>query len=325
MHRRKFVKGLASAGAGYVAASLPLGQQVWASYPSKPVTILVPFAAGGGGDILTRAIADHARNKRSIPVGVEYRPGAGATIAPSQVARAEPDGATLGLYSVSPFLTVPHLQKLSYDTTKDFTFIAIYAFIPIAMYAPVESQLTDWAGVLQFAKDNPGRFRWGTSGVRGVAHIAVEAAFKKEGVQATFVPFTGGAEAITAMLGGHIEAVVSADYGPQLAAGKVRLLALTGTEKLAQHPQLPTFKDLGYPLASEAIYGIIGPAKLPGEVVAYWEGVTKEMMGTEEFRNVLKTINAGPVYMDSREFTTNVTENYRKLGEAIEALGLKAK
>jgi tripartite-type tricarboxylate transporter receptor subunit TctC len=193
------------------------------------------------------------------------------------------------------------------------------------MYVPVESQLSDWAGVLRFAKDHPGWFRWGTSGVRGVAHVAVEAAFKKEGVQATFVPFTGGAEAITAMLGGHIEAVVSADHGPQLAAGKVHLLALTGSEKLAQYPQLPTFKDLGYPLASEAIYGIFSPAKLPGEVVAYWEGVTKEMMGTEEFRNVLKTINAGAVYMGSSEFTTNVTENYRKLGEAIEALGLKAK
>lgn len=325
MDRRQFVKGAGLAAAGYVSSSLAIPQAAWAAYPSKPVTMLVPFAAGGGGDILTRVIADHARNKRGIAVGVEYRPGAGATIAPSQVARAEPDGATLGLYSVSPFLTVPHLQRLSYDTTKDFTFIAIYAFIPIAMYVPVESPLKDWAGALRFAKDNPGRFRWGTSGVRGVAHIAVEAALKKEGVQATFVPFTGGAEAITAMLGGHIEAVVSADYGPQLAAGKVRLVALTGTEKLAQYPELPTFKDLGYPLSTEAIYGIFGPAKLPAEVVAYWEGAAKEMMATEEFGNVLKTINAGPVYMGSGEFTQNVVENYRKLGEAIDALGLKSK
>jgi tripartite-type tricarboxylate transporter receptor subunit TctC len=325
MDRRQFVKSVSFATAGYASSSLLLPHGARAAYPSKPVTILVPFAAGGGADILTRAIADHARNKRSIPVGVEYRPGAGATIAPSQVARAEPDGATLGLYSVSPFLTVPHLQKLSYDTTKDFTFIAIYAFIPIAMYVPVESSLKDWAAVLRFAKGNPGRLRWGTSGVRGVAHIAVEAAFKKEGVQATFVPFTGGAEAITAMLGGHIEAVVSADYGPQLAAGKVRLLALTGTEKLAQYPDLPTFKDLGYPLSTEAIYGLYGPAKLPSEVVAYWEAVAKDMMRTDEFRNVLKTINAGPVYMGSSEFTQNVMENYRKLVEAIETLGLKSK
>lgn len=325
MDRRQFVKSMGFAGAGYASSSLLLPYSARAAYPTKPVTIIVPFAAGGGGDILTRVVADHARNKRSIPAGVEYRPGAGGTIGPSQIARAEPDGATLGLFSVSPFLTVPHLQKLSYDSTKDFTYITIYAFIPIAMYVPAESSLKDWTGVLRFAKDNPGRLRWGTSGVRGVAHVAVEAAFKKEGVQATFVPFTGGAEAITAMLGGHIEAVVSADYGPQLAAGKVRLLALTGTEKLPQYPELPTFKELGYPLSTEAIYGLFGPAKLPGEVVAYWEGVARDMMGTEEYRNVLKTINAGPVYMGSSEFTQTVIENYRKLGEAIEALGLKSK
>jgi tripartite-type tricarboxylate transporter receptor subunit TctC len=325
MDRRQFVKSVGFTVAGFGPTSLIAPSVSHAAYPSKPVTMLVPFAAGGAGDILTRAIADHARSKRNVAVGVEYRPGAGATIAPSQVARAEPDGSTLGLFSVSPFLTVPHLQKLSYDTTKDFTYIAIYAFVPLALYVPVDSPLQDWAGVVRFAKDNPGRLRWGTSGVRGVAHIAVEAALKKEGVKATFVPFTGGAQAITAMLGGHVEAVVSADYGPQLAAGKVRLLALTGAEKLAQFPQLPTFKELGYPLATEAIYGIYGPAKLAPDVVTYWEGVTREMMATEAFRGVLKTVNAGSVYMDSAAFTQNVTENYHKLGEAIEALGLKTK
>jgi tripartite-type tricarboxylate transporter receptor subunit TctC len=325
MDRRQFVKSVGITVAGFGPTSLIAPSVSHAAYPNKPVTMLVPFAAGGAGDILTRVIADHARSKRNIAVGVEYRPGAGATIAPSQVARAEPDGATLGLFSVSPFLTVPHLQKLSYDTTKDFTYIAIYAFVPLAFYVPTASPLQNWTAVLRFAKDNAGRLRWGTSGVRGVAHIAVEAALKKEGVKATFVPFTGGAQAITAMLGGHVEAVVSADYGPQLAAGKVRLLALTGAEKLAEFPQLPTFKELGYPLATEAIYGIYGPAKLAPDVVTYWEGATKEMMATDAFRGVLKTVNAGSVYMDSAAFTQNVNENYRKLGEAIEALGLKSK
>ena len=323
MYRRQFIKGVALS----VAAQVPLS--MWdparAAYPAKPVTILVPFAAGGAGDLLTRAIADHARNKRSIAVGVEYRPGAGATIAPSQVARAEPDGSTLGLYSVSPFLTVPHLQKVSYDTLKDFTYIAAYAFIPLALYVPAESQHKDWESVLRFAKDNPGRFRWGTSGVRGVAHIAVEAAFKKQDVKTTFVPFTGGAEAITAMLGGHIEAVVSADYGPHLAAGKVRLLVLTGTEKLAAYPDVPTFHQLGYPLSTEAIYGVYGPANLPADAVTYWEGVTKDMMSSDEFRNVLTTVNGGSTYLSSSAFKQNVEDNYRKLGEAIADLGLKMK
>ena len=320
MDRRHFVLGSMSGFAALNFAS-PTGAQ--SKYPSKPVTILCPFAAGGAGDMLTRVAADHVRAKRNVAAAVEYRPGAGATIAPAQVAKASPDGATLGLYSISPFLTVPHLQKLPYDTTKDFTFISVYAYIPIALYVLAENSLNSWSDVIKFAKDNPGKFRWGTSGVRGAAHIATQAAFKQEGVQTTFVPFAGGADAITAMLGGHIEAVVSADYGPQLTAGKVKLLALTGSENLASQPGIPTFKDLKYPISTEAIYGLVGPANLPPDVVSYWEVATREMLTTDEFKTVLKTASANPIYMNSFDFTANVIENYTKLGEAIQALGFK--
>lgn len=220
---------------------------------------------------------------------------------------------------------MPHLQKVPYDTLKDFTFIAVYAYVPIALYLTSESPHKSWQDILKYAKDNPGKFRWGTSGARGAAHIATEAAFRKEGVQTTFVPFGGGAEAITAMLGSHIEAVISADYGPQLAAGKVRLLVLTGSEKLPSQPELMTFKELGYPLSTEAIYGLFGQAKLPGEVVFWWDGAVKEMMATDAFKTLLTTVSASPLYLNSADFTANVTENYRKLGEAIEALGLKAR
>jgi len=321
MERRHFLSTAAALGAFGLLPPADAGAQ--AKYPSKPVTLLVPFAAGGAGDALTRMLADYVRNKRGVAAAVEYKPGAGATLGPGQVARAEPDGTTLGLYSISPFVVVPHMQKLPYDPLKDFTYIGVYAYIPIAFYVKADSALKDWAEVLQYARDNPGKLRWGTSGVRGAAHIAVEAAFRKEGIKTTFVPFTGGAEAITALLGNHIEAVVSADYAPQLTSGTVRLLALTGTEKLPAQPALPTFKDLGYPLSTEAIYGIFGPAKLPKEIVAYWEGAIQDMMKTEEFATGLKAIGASPVYMDSARFTANVAENYRKIGEAIDTLGFK--
>jgi len=325
MRRRNFLFAAASLGAGSMMPGLFGRAAAQAKYPTDPVTIYVPFAAGGASDILSRVLADYARAKRNAAVGVEFRPGAGGTIAPSHVARAAPDGASLGFYSVSPFLTVPHLQSLPYKTLTDFTFISIYAYIPIAFYVTADSTLTDWPGLLKFAKANPGKLRWGTAGVRGVAHLAVEAAFRKEGVQATFVPFSGGSEAITALLGNHIEAVVSADYGPQLAAKRVRLLAFTGTEKLVGQEGLPTFKELNYPLATEALYGLFGPAKLPADVVAFWEALIKEMTGSEAYKTALATANASPIYLSSAEFRTNVEENYKKLGEQIEALGLKTK
>ena len=323
MDRRSIVSGCTAGLAGVAGFGVRAPAQ--AAYPGKPVWLLCPFAAGGAGDILTRAAADHVRTKRNVAVGVEYRPGAGATIAPAQIAKAAADGATLGLYSISPFLTVPHLQKVPYDTLKDFTYISIYAYIPIALYVVADSPLNNWNDVVKFARDNPGKFRWGTSGVRGAAHIATEAAFRKEGAQTTFVPFSGGADAITAMLGGHIEAVVSADYGPQLAAGKVKLVVLTGSEKLTGQPDLPTFKELNYPISTEAIYGLFGPANLPREVVTYWDAATREMMATDEFKTTLKTASANAAYMDSADFTANVTQNYSKLGEAIKTLGFNTK
>ncbi|WP_088348161.1 MULTISPECIES: tripartite tricarboxylate transporter substrate binding protein [Rhodomicrobium] len=324
MQRRDFLFAAASLGAGSMIPGI-FGRAAAQDYPTQPVTIYVPFAAGGASDILTRLVSDYARTKRNIAVGVEFRPGAGGTIAPSQVARAVPDGASLGFYSVSPFLTVPHLQSLPYQTLADFTFISIYAYIPIAFYVAAESPITDWAGLIKFAKDNPGKLRWGTAGVRGIAHLAVEAAFRTEGIKATFVPFAGGSEAITALLGNHIEAVVSADYGPQVAAKRVRLLAFTGTEKLAGYESLPTFRELKYPLATEALYGLFGPAKLPKNVVAYWEGLIKEMTGSEAYKTALATANASPIYLSSAEFRANVEENYKKLGEQIDELGLKTK
>jgi tripartite-type tricarboxylate transporter receptor subunit TctC len=317
MDRRQFLSASAT-------LLLPAGGALaQAKYPSKPVTLLVPFAAGGAADALTRMMADHVRSKRNVAAAVEYKPGAGATLAPGQVARAEPDGTTLGLYSISPFVVVPHLQKVPYDPLKDFTFIGVYAYIPIAFYVKADSALKDWPGVVKYARDNPGKLRWGTSGVRGAAHIAVEAAFRKEGVKTTFVPFTGGAEAITALLGNHIEAVISADWGPQVSAGTVRLLAFTGSEKPEAHASLPTFKALGYPLSTEAVYGLFGPARLPKEIVSYWEGAIQEMMTTPAFATGLKAISASPVYMDSARFTADVAENHRRIGEAIDALGFK--
>jgi tripartite-type tricarboxylate transporter receptor subunit TctC len=294
-------------------------------YPGGPVTIYVPFAAGGASDVLSRILASYAHSSRNITVEVEFRPGAGGTLGPSHVAKAAPDGASLGFYSVSPFLAVPHLQTLPYQTLTDFTFLAVYAYIPIALYVATDSPLADWNGLLKFAKDNPGALRWGTSGVRGVAHLAVEAAFRKEGITTSFVPFSGGSEAIKALMESHIDAVVSADYGPLLAEQRVRLLAFTGTDTIAGYEALPTFKELNYPLATEAQYGLFGPAGLPQHVVAYWETLIQEMTGSDAYTGALKAARARPIFLGSADFTAHVAENYRKHGEQIKLLGLKDK
>ena len=117
----------------------------------------------------------------------------------------------------------------------------------------------------------------------------------------------------------------SSDLGPQLAAGNLRLIALTGNDKLPSQPQLPTFKELGYPLTADAYYGIFGPARLPASVVTYWNDIVKDMMKSDEFATVMKTVGASPVYMDSATFTAYHTESHKRFGDAIDTLGFKNK
>ncbi|MCC7275661.1 MAG: tripartite tricarboxylate transporter substrate binding protein [Alphaproteobacteria bacterium] len=294
-------------------------------YPSRPITFVVGFAAGGAGEMVARLVSDYARDKRGVTIGVEFKPGAGATIATGQVARARPDGYTVSLFSVSPLLVAPHLQSVPYDTLKDFTYLAAYIGISIPIYVTSASPYQSYADLLSYAKANPGKLRWGTAAVRGVAHIATEAAFRKEGVKATFVPFSGGAEAITALLGNHIEAVVSSDYGPHLDAGSVRLLVETGPAKIPGHEALPTFAELGYPISVPAAYGVFGPKGLSPEVIAWWETLLKEMTQSPQYADVVKKLRGTPLYQDSAGLTQTVATGFAGLGKEIEGLGLRQK
>jgi tripartite-type tricarboxylate transporter receptor subunit TctC len=314
------------AGAGGLAGLLASrAAQAQAAYPSRPMTYLVGFAAGGAGDMTGRVLSDAARERRNATLTVEFRPGAGATLAAGQTARARPDGYTLNLFTGSAMLTAPHMQRVPYDVLKDFTFICSFVSFPIPVYVKADSPFRTWQDMIAFARANPGRLRWGTAAVRGTAHIATEAAFRKEGLTTTFVPFGGGADAITALLGGHIEASVSSDYGPQLDAGTVRLLAESGPNKIPGFEQLPTFAELGYPIAVPSVYGIAGPANLPPDVIAFWERLVQEIMPTPAFAEYLRLLRGAGIFEGHQAFTRSVARSYTALGEAIEAAGMRAR
>jgi tripartite-type tricarboxylate transporter receptor subunit TctC len=217
----------------------------------------------------------------------------------------------------------PHLQQVSYNPETDFTYLSCYAGISIPGFVRSDSALVDWDGLITYARSNPGKLRWATAAPRGVAHISVEAAFRQEGIAAAFVPFNGGAEAVTALLGGHIEMVVSSDYGPHLEAGSVRLIVETGPSPVPTHPELPTFKQRGYPLSLSAFYGLFGPPALPRDVTAWWEGVLKEMTNSQEYKPFLKSLHGYPLFQDSATFTASVLEAYRDVGNQIHVLGLQ--
>ncbi|MBI3707003.1 MAG: tripartite tricarboxylate transporter substrate binding protein [Proteobacteria bacterium] len=294
-------------------------------YPGRPITFIVGYAAGGGGEVVARLVADYAREKRGTIITVEFKPGAGATIAADQLARAKPDGYTVSGFSGNPLFAAPHLQQVPYDTLKSFTYIVTYYAISNAAFVRADSPFKSFADVVTYARGNPGKLRWSTAAVRGTSHVATEAAFRKEGVQTTMVPFGGGSEARTALLGKHIDLSVSSDYGPYLDSGDVRLLAETGAVKVPGMPEVPTYKELGYPISITTTYGIFGPAGLSPEVIAWWESLIKELMTAPIYAETAKKMRLSPFYEDSKTLTQSVREGYQKFGEAIEAQGLKAK
>lgn len=319
MDRRSFL-------AGSTLASVSVPFPVWAAatpYPARDPAIIVGFAAGGAGDLAARVVAKHANTTRDIPVTLDFRPGAGGTIASDQLARATPDGTVLALFSVSPFMVAPHMQEVAYDPEEDFTYIAAFAGISIPLFVRSDSQLDTWDDLLDHARANPGRLRWSTAAPRGLAHIATEAAFRQEGVESAYVPFGGGAEAVTALLGGHIDAVVASGYGPHLEAGSVRLLVETGPDPIPEQPDLPTYQSRGYPLAIPAAYGLVGPAGLSAKIVSWWEAFIEDMTEGESYQRFLKTLHGHKLYTDSARFTETVLGGYRDIGAQIDALGLR--
>ncbi|KKX29409.1 tripartite tricarboxylate transporter substrate binding protein [Rhizobium sp. LC145] len=319
MKRRAFL----TATALLAAAGPRLASSASGPYPAGNPTIVVGFAAGGAGDIAARVVANYVKETRGLAATPDFRPGAGGTIATDQVRRARPDGSVLSLYSVSPLLVAPHLQKVPYDSTRDFTYIASYAGISVPCFVRSDSPFKSWDELLDYARKEPEKLKWATAAPRGLAHIATDAAFRQEKVTATFVPFRGGADAVTALLGGHIDMVVSSDFGPHLAAGSVRLLAETSPNPKAAHPDIVSFAERGYPIAIPASYGLFGPPGMPKEIVAWWEDAIREMITTAMYADFLKIINGYPLFQESGEFTQMAREAYGDIGRQVEAMGIR--
>lgn len=291
-------------------------------YPSRPITLIVPFAPGGSGDVTTRYIADQVQKSKGATTVVENRPGGGATIGMSALARSAPDGHTLGLISTSPFTVTPYFQKVPYDPVKDFTFIVQYTVQPAPLSVLADSKFKTIEELLEFGRANPGKLRWATGAPRGTNHIATEAALRQHNVRSTFVAFGGGAEALTALLGGNLEFVVLTDFGPPFKNKQIRLLAESGPVKIIGQPDVKTFAELGFKLTLPIFLGIGGPAGIPPEAVKFWEDTVREMSATPAFTEMLGKYLSPAAFLDSKAFTQRIRDAYTSTGTAVRELGM---
>jgi tripartite-type tricarboxylate transporter receptor subunit TctC len=270
--------------------------------PDRPVTFLGPFAAGGAIDVTARAIARGIEPLLGQPVAVVNRTGAGGTIMLNELARARPDGHTIGLLSVNTNAIAPQLLDVAFDPVKDFTPILTYGAFYTFVVVPSGSRFAGLRELMEQARREPGRLNVGVSAIGSNAHLTMARVAAHDRAEVTFVPFGGGAPAVTALLGGHVDCAVTAgEILPYVRDGRLRAIAVLNGERAEEFPQVPTLLDLGYGWAANPWLGVGGPKDLPGPVVARLAAAMNQAMEGEEFRRVMRELAILRLRLDSAE------------------------
>ena len=268
MQRRIFAATLASAAALLAAPSLAQAQ----AYPSKPIRLIVPFAAGGTTDIVARIVGDKLGRELGQPVIIENRGGGGGAIGADAVAKAQPDGYILGVATVSTLATVPATTpKVPYDPVKDFSLIVNLVNVPNVMTVNPKIPAKDMKEFIALLKKSPGKYSYASSGTGGISHLDGELFKVLTGTFMVHIPYRGSGPALNDTIAGQVDADLDnlPSSMPFIKAGKLRALGVMSDKRVDALPDVPTFAELGMKEANNmAWYGLVGPANLPKEVVA---------------------------------------------------------
>jgi tripartite-type tricarboxylate transporter receptor subunit TctC len=271
------------------AASLWLGGPAAAAYPDKPVTMVVGFSPGSSIDMVARAVAQKLGDKLHQTVIVDNKAGAGGNVAAGQVARATPDGYTLLVVANSIAMAPAIYPELKFDVQRDLRAIAYVGVGPVILKVHKDRGFNTLADLIQYAKANPGKLNYGSSGVGGTPHMATVLFGKVAGIEMTHIPYKGGADALTALLGGQVDVLINPLLG-DTASERITSLAITGASRSALAPGVPTFAEAGYPAYDIGVYyGIMGPAGMPDTVVRQLNAAVNEVLADPAILDSLTT------------------------------------
>ena len=293
----------------------------------KPVKILVGFAAGGTADLIARVVADKMKETLGQPVIVENRTGAIGRITAEAVKNAAPDGTTIMVMPIGPMVVVPHVYKdITYDPIKDFTPIAIGATFQFALAAGPASGAKTWADFVAWAKANPTKAAYATSGAGSLPHFFGVLLGRGIGVEMVHVPYKGSAAYINDLVGGQVPAAVDAiaDLTELHRAGKVTILASSGSKRSTALPEVPTFAELGVKNV-EAIgwFGFFAPAKTPKGIVEALNRAINKALTSPDVVAKLSGIGMDPTTGTPDDFAKMVASDYAKWGPIVTASGFK--
>jgi len=322
--RRAF---LAVAPAAGLAAVLPRGVLAQPAFPSKPVHLIVPFAPGGSADVLSRIVAQNLSQQWGQPVIVDPRPGCGTIIGSSLVAKSPADGYAILFISNSFVINAKLRNDLPYDGIKAFVPVANMVNSPQVVAVNAASPYQTFKDWLAAAKARPKTLSIGTLGPATTQHIAAEMLQRVTGTQLIYTAFTGGAPAVNAALGGHVDTVLAnlSELSAHIEAGKLRALAVTTRERLDALRQVPTVAELGYP-SYEAVawFGYAVPAGTPQAVVNKISESLRAALADPEIRQRVTTLGLQPAYLDPKAFAAHIGEQYEKYSRVIDEAKIKA-
>ena len=295
------------------------------NFPNRPVTLIVPFPAGGPTDIVLRALATATEKHLGQSIVIENRGGAGGTLGPGQMAaNSKPDGYTVSQLPITVF-RYPFMTKTTFDPAKDFTYIIGLTGYTFGVVVRSDAPWKTFPELIAYAKANPGKLNYGTPGAGTSLHITMEQIARQQSIKWTHVPFKGNAESNTALLGGHIDVVADATgWGELVNAGKFRLLVTWGASRTRNWQDVPTLREVGIDIVSNSPFGLGGPAGLDPVVVKTLHDAFKKGMEEPSYLAAMVTLDQEPFYLSSENYRTFALQQIEEQRELVKELGLKA-
>jgi tripartite-type tricarboxylate transporter receptor subunit TctC len=314
------------AGLAAIALALVAGGPLRAEYPERPITIIVPWGAGGGTDATGRILATLLEQQLGVPVSVVNRTGGSGVVGHSAIATAEPDGYTLGVVTVE--IGMMHWQGLTELTYEDYTPLALYNADPAGLQVRVDAEWQSAQEVLDAVKAEPGAYKSSGTGQGGIWHLALAGMLQEAGIApdaAPWVPSQGAAPGLQDLVAGGVDIVTCSVPEAQalLEAGRVKSLAVMSEERNPTFPDVPTLKEAtGLDWTVAAWRGIAGPAGMPQEVADKLVPLLQEIWEGQEFRDFMAQRGFGLVWGDPEEFRAYMAESDESLGSVMKAVGL---
>jgi len=294
------------------------------SFPAKPVTLIVPWPAGGSTDIYFRKLGEVTARHLGQNLVIENKPGGSGMNGPATMAKtARPDGYTISQLTISAF-RVPHMQKVDWDPISDFTYIIGLAGYTFGVVVKSDSPFKTFNDLLTYARANPGKLSYATPGTGTSLHLAMEEVASKAGVEFLHVPFKGYADGAIALMGGHVMVQVdSTGWAKQVDAGAQRLLATLGDKRTRWGA--PTVKELGVDTVSNSPYGLVGPKGMPREIVKVLHDAFKKSLDDPDYLKTLAQLDQPAWYQSSEDYARWAAEMLKAERATIERVGLLLK